>query len=274
MFGQSKEFTSVMKNTIFYSKSKKDENSPRFLKIMEKMPFAGDFIYYCVDPDPVTKKRNDDLLTVLGITDVPTMYYDSQKFVGKDAFDFLRVLVHQMQQDGYESPPYPPHQQQPMFENPQQQPMMPPQMQGPPMMPGMGQMPQIGGFSGMGMGGGGRMPPGAGSVVPPGPQLEGNGSAGSGVSGGLQGGTGNGDLSFADPFAVTDITGINSMGNFSPEQLLTPVQTKNQDGSSRMDDMLKEYSNQRDSMIPSQATGNMPGMNVSMQQMQMPQMRR
>src|SRR6476659_7166121 len=124
-----------MKNTVFYSKSKKDENSPRLLSIMQKMPFATEFIYYCVDPDPVTKKRNDDLLTVLGITDVPTMYYDGQKFVGKDAFDFLRGLAYQLQGGGeeeeYEEPMMrggPPgggyHQPQPDYAPQMQQPGM------------------------------------------------------------------------------------------------------------------------------------------------------
>ena len=275
-----------MRNTVFYSKSKKDENSPRFLSIMGKMPFAKDFIYFCVDPDPVSKKRNEDLLTVLGITDVPTMYVDGQKYVGEDAFQYLRMAVHQMQggsgagggsnypggNAGAFDEPYPqmsPGGMQDMYHM-QQQPQPQPGLSMP-QMPGMGQMPQMPGFAAMGN----RMqPPQMGMQMQGGPQLQGIDTAGSGgPRGGLNGGSGGGgDNAYADPFAPTDITGINSC-NLSPEQILTPIQTKNSDGSSRMDDMLKEYAMQRDSMMPGgPPSGTMPGMNVSMQQMAMPQM--
>lgn len=281
-----------MKNTVFYSRSKKDVNSPRFLKIMEKMPFHGEFIYYCVDPDPVTKKRNEDLLTVLGITDVPTMYVDGQKFVGKDAFSWLQMQIHQMQggvagnypgaATGGWDEPYPSQatgymdrmidpqqllaqQQMQQMQMQQSQPQMP-------MIPGVGQMPQIPGL------GGRMMPPGREMAQgPSGPMLQGNGAAGSGESAGMGGlNAASLDSTFADPFAPTDITGINSCG-LSAEQILTPIQTKSQDGGSRQDEELKKYAMMRDSMVPQQSVpSNIPGMNVSMQQMAMPpmQMRR
>ena len=263
-------------------------NSPRFLKIMEKMPFHSEFIYYCVDPDPVTKKRNEDLLTVLGITDVPTMYIDGQKFVGKDAFNWLQMQIHQMQAgvsgnypgsatNGYDEP-YPSEPvgggymdpqllaQQQMQHMQQMPPQMAPQMVPGqmPMIPGVGQMPQIPGL------GGRMMQPGPPMTGGGGDMMQGNGSAGSGdPMGGLNGGSL--DSTFADPFAPSDITGINSSG-LSAEQLLTPQQTKNGDGTNRQDEELKKYAMMRDSMVPQQQQGTMPGMNVSMQQMQIPQM--
>jgi len=71
-----------------------------------------------------------------------------------------------------------------------------------------------------------------------------------------------------------DIPTLKRVLSKDVQDFLTEIGQADDADKKSLDDMLKEYSNQRDSMIPSQATGNMPGMNVSMQQMQMPQMRR
>jgi len=291
-----------MQNTVFYSKAKIDENSPRVLQMMQNMPFANDFLYYCVDADPVTKKRNTDLLTVLGITDVPTMYIDGQKYVGEAALDWLRMQMYQLQMGNGAGAQFDPHSDRQLYESFASQ--YPPQQQNPYTMghnvpiasiahppqtiPGMGQMTQTGGFPAMGMNG--RMAPpqmgglmgmngmgGTGQPLPSGPLLQGNGAAGSGgPAGGLHGGASAGllgnDSSYADPFAPTDITGINSLTGMSAEQILTPIQTKNQDNGARMDEMLKHYSMERESMIPQQQPPTIPGLNMSMQQMAIPQM--
>ena len=286
-----------MRNIVFYSKSKGDQYSPRLFEILKAMPkgFQSEFIYYCIDPDPLTKKRNDDVLHLMGVTEVPTMIVSGEKYVGNDAFQWLLMQYNQLQgggmppgappgMSGVYDEPYPPQgQHQPtMAEMMQMQqggmtgippgmsampPGMMPGMQQ--ALPGMPQMPQMGGFAAMrpGMMGGGMGGGGGG-----GPLLPGDGNAGSGgPRGGLFGGSGGGgDSAFADPFAPTDITGINACG-LSPEQILTPIQTKNQDNSGRMDYLLEKYAKERDAMVPI-SSQTIPGMGMSMAQMQMPQM--
>jgi len=283
-----------MKNIIFYSKSKVDQHSPRLFEIMKRMPMQvqSEFIYYCIDPDPVSKKRNDDVLQLLGVSEVPTMYLQGEKYVGKDAFDCLLMLFNQMQAGagggapgvqpgGMYDEPYPPQYRPQGGGGMMEMPYpgggmgMPPGMAG--MQPGM--PPQMGGRMPPGMGG---MPPGMGGMQPGmggmgggmSPMIPGNQEAGSGgPRGGLYGGSGGGaDSAYADPFAPTDITGINQCG-LTPEQILTPIQTKNQDTSARSDEMLKKYAMERDAMFPqSQAPQTIPGMNMSMAQMALPPM--
>ena len=308
-----------MKNSVFFSRAKKDAHSPRLLALLRNTPLKHEFCYYCVDPDPTTKKRNDDLLSLLDITKVPTMYVNGEKYVGEDAFLWVQAKMRQLQGAGggeryvedfapgvgksYDEPMYtgtgggygestsycpPQQQQQPGFQSGGMQgrpPMVPPQG----MLPGVGHAPQMGGFAGMGLGGNGMRPP-----PPPGPMgpngggsaLQGIGTAGSdGGGGGLM--AGGADSSFADPFSPTDITGINSMGLSGDDlmRLLTPKQTKNDDGTAKSDDMLKRYMMERDADVPQAQSpnggmqgggmqGGMPGMRgMQMSQMAIPQMR-
>lgn len=274
-----------MRNIVFYSKSKGDPHSPRLFEILKAMPktFQSEFVYYCIDPDPLTKKRNDDVLHLMGVTEVPTMYVNGEKYVGPDAFEWLLMQYNQLQMaagggvapggmGGMYDEPYPPqygHHQPTMAEMMQMQQKMPGGMGM--SLPGVPQMPQMGGFAGVG----GRMPPGMGmGMVAPGPMLPGEAGAGSGgPRGGLYGGSGGGgDSAFADPFAPTDITGINSCG-LSTQQMLTPIQTKSQDTTSRTDYLLEQYAKERDAMLPQMPPPQtIPGMNMSMAQMAMPQM--
>lgn len=256
-----------MKNVVFYSKYKQDTNSPQLLAMMKNTPFAREFVYFCIDPDPVTKKRNKDLLTILEVTEVPTMYVDGQMYVGDDAIRWLQIQLQQLQgayreqQDPYagqyrqQQDPYAGQYQ------PQQQPMQSqyPGGQMPQnMMPGMGGAPQMGGFPG-----GGRLPPGIGSNMDAGPQLPGVGFAGSGEGpGGLMGGSG-GDSGFAPLSMPPSLTpGLNS-GQMSPQQLLTPIQTKGNENGGGMDRALEQFAASRDaeqnSMMPQQPPGGMQG---------------
>jgi hypothetical protein len=78
-----------MKNIVFYSKYKKDVNSPKLLAFINATPFAKEFCFVCIDPDPVTKKRNDDLLFLLEVSEVPTLFVNGEKYVGEDAFEWV-----------------------------------------------------------------------------------------------------------------------------------------------------------------------------------------
>lgn len=245
-----------MKNVVFYSRYKKDKNSPELLKKMKVMPFAAHFFYFCIDPDPITKKRNDDLLTILEVTDVPTMYVDGEKFVGEDAFEWLAVQEYRLFGAGKQ--PQQTQPQQPEYDTEQYSPhgggggrggfqseTCPPRGGQQPVMGGRMQ-PHVGGFAGMSMGqrapqggggGGGAGPIGG---MPPGHMGDDNGS-------GLAGGSGDSDSSFANPFAPSDITGINNM---TPDEILTPIKTKDEGGNGRMDEALKRFSMERSALMP------------------------
>lgn len=257
-----------MKNVVFYSKYKKDVNSPKLLSLIEQTPFKKDFIYCCIDPDPETKKRNEDLLFILDIKMVPTMYVNGEKYEGDQAMQWLQMAVGGGGQGteifqsggGYEQS-YPDQvyasqmqmQQQPqqyMPSMPQQPPlqsggftqMMPPQM--PPQMPGGmgmgGPSLQSGGF-----GGGNMPPPQNGMSMPP------QGTGGMMLQGG------GGDSSYANPYMPNDVSGINNGGYVNPAALLTPMQTKNQDNGASMDQDIARMAAMRESQVPTPQTPSM-----------------
>lgn len=87
-----------MKNVIFFSKSSKDVHSPELIKLIKESPFVNHFHFYCTDPDPQTRKRNTDLLEILEIEKVPTMYVNGQKYVGlEESLDWLQnAYEHQL----------------------------------------------------------------------------------------------------------------------------------------------------------------------------------
>jgi len=60
------------------------------IKEMEGLPMVESMVFYPVDPDPTTGKRNKDLLTILEITSTPTLYIKGKKYSGKNAFEFVR----------------------------------------------------------------------------------------------------------------------------------------------------------------------------------------
>ncbi len=292
-----------MKNVVFYSKTKKDTNSPKLIKLIDMLPFKNEFFYYCVDPDPKTKERNKELLYILDVEKVPTLFIQGEKLVGEDAFKWVQGYLmgdsgvgsggggmidpySQMASGGGMQPGYdmqmggvgmggggyPPQYDQRLqgFQNPG----MDMQGMGGGMGGGMGmQVSAMPDMPPMGMQGATRMPmpPGIGSgpFQSSGPQMQGVGTAGSGEMGGFAGGSGGGGEGFANPFIPTDLSGTGAP-NMSVQQLLTPVQTKNQDNSNRMDEALKHYAAQRDAMCPAptQSVQGLPGMQgMGMQQM-------
>ena len=82
-----------MKDVLFYSKNKKDVNSPQLLRIFELLPFRTEFLFFCVDPDRTTGKRNDELLQILEIEEVPTLLISGQTLVGEAAFRWAKAQL-------------------------------------------------------------------------------------------------------------------------------------------------------------------------------------
>ena len=257
-----------MLNIVFFSRYKRDAYSPRLLAYMNSMPFRKEFKYYCIDPDPTTRKRNEELLELLEITEVPTLYVSGNKFVGNDAFLWLQEQAEQLQGGG--APQYNDYPPQGgdyrqggdvgmgMMRGPEQfQSQMGPGPQMPTRLPGVGGgLPGVGGFAGMATGG--RMPNGMG-MIPQQEQLEPAG--------------GGGDSPYANPFAADAL----STGRISAERFLTPENTKGVDGdrSSRMDEELKRLSMERDALAPQGAgQGGLPGFGGrGMNELQLPMRR-
>lgn len=92
---------------------------------MGQTPFARTFCFVCIDPDPVTRKRNDDLLNILQVESVPTVYYKGSKLVGSEAFEWLQYEMENMSRPRTSVPvPGPARMQptQPVQDGPLQQP--------------------------------------------------------------------------------------------------------------------------------------------------------
>lgn len=228
-----------MLNVVFFSRYKRDAYSPRLLAYMNSMPFRKEFKYYCIDPDPTTRKRNDELLELLEVTEVPTLYVGGNKFVGEEAFLWLQEQAEQIQ-GAQQYNDYPEYQQGGASGSARRPPENFQQL--PSQLPGMGGMTAgVGGFAGAATGG--RIPGGIG-VVPPQEDL-------SPIPGG------GGDSPYANPFAADAL----SSGRINAERFLTPENTKSMDGdrSARMDDELKRLSRERETLAPAAAGGGLPG---------------
>src|SRR5947209_19043293 len=78
-----------MRNCVFFSKHRKDVYSPKLLELMRNLPNAREFAYVCIDADPVTRKRNEQLIEILEITEVPTIYIRGNKLQGLEAFEWI-----------------------------------------------------------------------------------------------------------------------------------------------------------------------------------------
>jgi hypothetical protein len=248
-----------MKNIVFYSRLKADQFSPRLLEIMKHMPksFQSEFVYYCVDPDPITKQRNNDILHLFSVTRVPTMYVDGTKYEGDDAFTWLMMNYNQMQTTESQLEPTNPMMMRNLEQFTPNMPGMHPTMPGMPSQP----MPNMTGMRNMQHYQ--PLPPNMAS----GGINQDYGRAGSGDNtNGPQGNYGNaGDSSFANPFTPTDITGINSAGgNLNADELITPIHTKKQDMSTEMEKRVQMYAQEREAMLQSRGPPAIPGMNMNM----------
>lgn len=106
-----------MKNIVFYSKQ--CQHSKKMIHVLSQMPFSKEFEYYSVDPDPASQKPNKELLYFLEVEKVPTVYVNGNKFVGSNAFLWLKSEIDKIQ----EAPTQKKAQQQ--QEQRQQEPPMP-----------------------------------------------------------------------------------------------------------------------------------------------------
>ena len=85
-----------MKDTIFYSCQ--DADSPKLLDLLKGSTLARKFIYYRIDSDKDTGKRNEDLLTICDVSRTPTLVADNTYYVGTEALDYVkkRTLENEM----------------------------------------------------------------------------------------------------------------------------------------------------------------------------------
>ena len=280
-----------MKDTIFYSRHRKDTSSPKLFQLLERTPFANSFLLYCVDPDKETGKRNDDLLKIIDISQVPTLVYQNEKYVGEDAFHWVREMMMHISgggggdmEDSYNHRPPQQYQHQQQQQH-QQDPRMRGQEYDPRMQQGMAQDDRFDQrMASGGNAGGGRMPvTGMGGMVPgmaldpramglgnesmP-PSMQGNGNAGSETIGGLQGGSENAAESYANPFQEVSLTGrpVDS------QNFLQQEHTKSGGNETAMDHEVKQFSMMRAAQVPNaDAPPTLPGMGTSMSQMGMQQ---
>lgn len=81
-----------MKDCLFYSSACK--HSRDILNELNGHPLVNSLVFYNVDPDPVTKKRNKDLLTILDITATPTLYYSGKRYKGIHAYNMIRHMMN------------------------------------------------------------------------------------------------------------------------------------------------------------------------------------
>lgn len=81
-----------MRNVILYSKH--CPHSQKFLQLMQNTDFAREFSYVSIDPDPQTRKKNEELLFILEITKVPTVYVNGSKYDGTKAFEWLNAVLN------------------------------------------------------------------------------------------------------------------------------------------------------------------------------------
>ena len=103
-----------MKDIVFYSKNKVDIYSPKLLQMMRKMPFAKDFVYFCIDKNPKTGVVNEEVLYLFEIEDIPTMYVQGKKLVGPETFKWLKSIHQEMMEPQQQQQP---QQFQPQFQS-------------------------------------------------------------------------------------------------------------------------------------------------------------
>ena len=109
----------IVRNCVIYSE--RCPHSMRFFDLMQNADFARSFVYSNIDPDPVTKrKKNEDLICLLRIVKVPTIYVNDQKFEGTECFQWFNAMQRSRQEQQM------PQQQIPPQMHPGMRPQMPP----------------------------------------------------------------------------------------------------------------------------------------------------
>jgi hypothetical protein len=224
-----------MKDIVFYSRNKLDIYSPKLLQMMKKMPFANDFVYFCIDKNPKTNTVNEEVLYLFEIEDIPTMYVQGKKLVGPETFKWLKAIHQEINepQGGYQGQGMQQHQGQGMQQH-QGQGMQQHQGQGMQQHQGQGSYQQHQGQGGyqqhQGQGGYQGMQQQGQGVQPDGGQQD-QGMA-------LMGAGGN-DSNFANPFDISSTT-IGDP-NFTKDDLQRPMETKAPETPDRYDDLIRQY---------------------------------
>ncbi|KAJ3222678.1 hypothetical protein HDU81_009679 [Chytriomyces hyalinus] len=215
-----------MKDIVFFSKYREDVNSPKLLSLLKLLPAAKSLCYYCIDRDPVTKKRNDDLLALFEVTAVPTLIIAGETFVGEDAFAWVN------QQLGVSRPP-PAANSYIQNQVLQQQRLQ--QLRGHPHQLAASAAPKVVSDS---------------DITNPLPELNLMG-LGDDIGGGagLSASNSGGDFMYANPNVMTDVTGINASGadttSTAADGMLKPIQTKDTKGMDRLNETLQKYEKER-----------------------------
>src|SRR5215210_1514818 len=91
-----------MKDVVIYRSG--CEASKNLLNKLMNLPLANELAFYSVDPDPVTKKRNVDLIKILEINYTPTVYFAGKKFEGKAVFDWVEAMMNAISQPLVDQP--------------------------------------------------------------------------------------------------------------------------------------------------------------------------
>lgn len=105
-----------MLDVVFYSK--RCAHSMKLIDTIRKMPFRDAFAYVSVDPDPATGKRNEELFKILQVDRVPTVYVDSKKYPGDEAFQWLnsQIMLFRQSQQQSQQPHYNQQQASPLYQ--------------------------------------------------------------------------------------------------------------------------------------------------------------
>jgi hypothetical protein len=82
--------TSVVMNIVFYSRHRGDIYSSPLLAELDLLQCSSCFKRYCIDPPAPGSKRNEDVLFLFDLTEVPTMYVSGQELVGAYALEWIR----------------------------------------------------------------------------------------------------------------------------------------------------------------------------------------
>ena len=275
-------------NALYYTRSPKGKLSMKAVRLLERLPFANEFIKVEIDKLSNDKEAIRNMMTLLNIKTIPTLYVDGRKYDGEYVFLWLQNQFAELQGGGqqppygyqqqygdYQQDPYGQQQQpwmgqQPGFQSQFQNPVGGQQMYQPSggfQSPGRApdqtmMMDPVSGFGGSpGVGGIGSRHPmqgqytGGQGMPPMMPQMpdgrepfQGNPNISAGQSG--MGGA-SFDSQFSSPFEVNSITG--QVG-------LRPIETKHQDNSAAMDAALQQYANYRDAsvVVPSRPMGVPP----------------
>lgn len=85
-------------NIVFFARHHKDPHSHGLLERLDRLPSAAIFKRYCVvDEDVKGHVKNEDVLRLFDVTEVPTLYVAGTKLVGYQAMDWVDAQLALLQ---------------------------------------------------------------------------------------------------------------------------------------------------------------------------------